>query len=369
MPLSGIPAETVAADRRRGEVQISPGVWMPVLGLGTFKIRGEDATRATYDALQSGCRHIDTASCYRNETEIRLGIDLWLREDRSEERVRKDKVEEEIPIGQSPSASAPVRPNTEDRVFITSKLAPNEMGERHAAVALESIHARLNTPAQTKEPLDLALIHWPGKSKTPPTSPANLAARRETWKFLEQSLQQTDVRAIGVSNYTSAHLAEMKAYARVMPAVNQVEFHPRCQQRELRKTCESMGIGLVAYSPLGCGELLTDERVLRCAKALGEAIGGTVSPARALIAWSLRQDGVVAVVVKSSDGERIGEFILIFIRAIRLTSCFVFLTAANVGSEGFKAAARLASLSGGMFDELDEMDDDTHYCWNPAVVK
>ena len=238
MPLSGIPAETVAAERRRRrEVQISPGVWMPRLGLGTFKIRGEDATRATYDALQSGCRHIDTASCYRNETEIRLGIDLWLREDRGEERVRKDKVEEEIPIVQSPSA--PVRPNTEDRVFITSKLAPNEMGERRAAVALESIHARLNTPAQTKEPLDLALIHWPGKSKTPPTSPANLAARRETWKFLERALQQTDVRVIGVSNYTSAHLVEMKAYARVIPAVNQVEFHPKCQQRELRKTCEA----------------------------------------------------------------------------------------------------------------------------------
>ena len=93
MPLSGIPAETVAAERRRrGEVQISPGVWMPVLGLGTFKIRGEDATRATYDALQSGCRHIDTASCYRNETEIRLGIDLWLMSERSEERVHEDKV-------------------------------------------------------------------------------------------------------------------------------------------------------------------------------------------------------------------------------------------------------------------------------------
>ena len=335
MPLSGIPAETVAAERRRRrEVQISPGVWMPRLGLGTFKIRGEDATRATYDALQSGCRHIDTASCYRNETEIRLGIDLWLREDRGEERVRKDKVEEEIPIVQSPSA--PVRPNTEDRVFITSKLAPNEMGERRAAVALESIHARLNTPAQTKEPLDLALIHWPGKSKTPPTSPANLAARRETWKFLERALQQTDVRAIGVSNYTSAHLVEMKAYARVMPAVNQVEFHPKCQQRELRKTCEAMGIGLVAYSPLGCGELLTDERVTRCAKALGEAIGGTVSPARALLAWSLRQDGVVAVVVKSSDGERIGELILIFIRAIRLTSLLFFYSRER-GFRGFQS--------------------------------
>ena len=70
---------------------------------------------------------------------------------------------------------------------------------------------------------------------------------------------------------------------------------------------------------------MTDERVLRCAKALGEAIGGTVSPARALIAWSLRQDGVVAVVVKSSDGERIGEFILFFMRAIRLTLLLFFL--------------------------------------------
>ena len=59
---------------RFGAAEISPGVWMPRLGLGTFKIRGEDATRSTLDALRSGCRHIDTASCYRNEEEVRLGI-------------------------------------------------------------------------------------------------------------------------------------------------------------------------------------------------------------------------------------------------------------------------------------------------------
>ena len=57
--------------------EISPGVRMPRLGLGTFKVRGEDATRATLAALRAGCRHVDTASCYRNEEAIRDAVEMW----------------------------------------------------------------------------------------------------------------------------------------------------------------------------------------------------------------------------------------------------------------------------------------------------
>ena len=312
--------------------EISPGVWMPRLGLGTFKIRGEDATRSTLDALRSGCRHIDTASCYRNEEEVRLGIDIW----RSEANEAND-----------------------DDVFITSKLAPNEMGETRVHAALDGVYERLgrgirSSPGEPRvPPLDLALVHWPGMARTPPDSPANRTARAETWRALEDALASRAVRAIGVSNYTRTHLLEMRDYARVLPAVNQVEFHPRCQQRELRRTCEALGVGIVAYSPLGCGELLEDPRVLRATAALAEASGDdAVTPARALIAWSLRQPGVVASIVKSSDGARI---------------------AANVGRDGYARAAALAEASGtavdAAFRELDGMDDGTHFCWDPAVVR
>ena len=317
---------------RFGAAEISPGVWMPRLGLGTFKIRGEDATRSTLDALRSGCRHIDTASCYRNEEEVRLGIDIW----RSEANEAND-----------------------DDVFITSKLAPNEMGETRVHAALDGVYERLgrgirSSPGEPRvPPLDLALVHWPGMARTPPDSPANRTARAETWRALEDALAARTVRAIGVSNYTRTHLLEMRDYARVLPAVNQVEFHPRCQQRELRRTCEALGVGIVAYSPLGCGELLEDPRVLRATAALAEASGDdAVTPARALIAWSLRQPGVVASIVKSSDGARI---------------------AANVGRDGYARAAALAEASGtavdAAFRELDGMDDGTHFCWDPAVVR
>lgn len=313
--------------------EISPGVWMPRLGLGTFKIRGKDATRSTLDALRSGCRHIDTASCYRNEEEVRLGIDIW----RSEANEAND-----------------------DDVFITSKLAPNEMGETRVHAALDGVYERLGRGNRSErhrervpKPLDLALVHWPGLARTPPDSPANRTARAETWRALEDALASRAVRAIGVSNYTRTHLLEMRDYARVLPAVNQVEFHPRCQQRELRRTCEALGVGIVAYSPLGCGELLEDPRVLRATAALAEASGDdAVTPARALIAWSLRQPGVVASIVKSSDSARI---------------------AANVGRDGYARAAALAEASGtavdAAFRELDGMDDGTHFCWDPAVVR
>lgn len=326
---------------RFGAAEISPGVWMPRLGLGTFKIRGEDATRSTLDALRSGCRHIDTASCYRNEEEVRLGIKIW----RSEAAADAD--------GRGGNEA------NDDDVFITSKLAPNEMGETRVHAALDGVYERLgrgirSSPGEPRvPPLDLALVHWPGMARTPPDSPANRTARAETWRALEDALAARTVRAIGVSNYTRTHLLEMRDYARVIPAVNQVEFHPRCQQRELRRTCEALGVGIVAYSPLGCGELLKDPRVLRAAECLAEASGDTaVTPARALIAWSLRQPGIVASIVKSSNGDRVAH---------------------NVGREGYARAAALAEASGtavdAAFRELDGMDDGTHFCWDPTVVR
>ena len=337
---------------------------MPRLGLGTFRVRGEDATRSTLAALRAGCRHVDTASCYRNEEAIRDAIEGW-----------NDETKE---------ADA----DADAAVFLTSKLAPSEIRDRaRTREALLGVFARLGRGAREggedeggersahRKPLDLALIHWPAKAGAAPDDASHLVARRDAWSVLERARDAGSVRAIGVSNYTRAHLEEMRGYAeRHLPCVNQVELHPRCQQKELRAACAEMNVGVVAYSPLGCGALLEDPRVVRCAarlaaelhvaaardtcgsspkRAHGTARNATrrsdsVTPAQALLAWSLRQDGVVAVVCKSADPER---------------------AAANVGVEGLALALRLAEMSDVAFEEIDAMDDGTHFCWDPRAVR
>lgn len=320
---------------------------MPRLGLGTFKVRGEDATRATLAALRAGCRHVDTASCYRNEEAIRDAVELWKEESTQDDGADADDA----------------------AVFLTSKLAPSEMGDpARTREALLGVLVRLGR-GQTREgkeedfagfrinkrsqPLDLALVHWPAKAGAAPDDASHFVARRDAWRVLERARDAGSVRAIGVSNYTRAHLEEMRFYAeKHLPCVNQVELHPRCQQKELRAACAELRVGVVAYSPLGCGALLEDPRVVRCAAQLAaelqSGVPDPVTPAQALLAWSLRQDGVVAAVCKSSDPAR---------------------AAANVGAGGVAFALRLAELSDAAFRELDEMDDGTHFCWDPSVVR
>ena len=320
---------------------------MPRLGLGTFKVRGEDATRATLAALRAGCRHVDTASCYRNEETIRDAVELWKEESTQDDGADADDA----------------------AVFLTSKLAPSEMGDpARTREALLGVLVRLGR-GQTREgkeedfagfrmnkrsqPLDLALVHWPAKAGAAPDDASHFVARRDAWRVLERARDAGSVRAIGVSNYTRAHLEEMRFYAeKHLPCVNQVELHPRCQQKELRAACAELRVGVVAYSPLGCGALLEDPRVVRCAAQLAaelqSGVPDPVTPAQALLAWSLRQDGVVAAVCKSSDPAR---------------------AAANVGAGGVAFALRLAELSDAAFRELDEMDDGTHFCWDPSVVR
>lgn len=316
---------------------------MPRLGLGTFKVRGEDATRATLAALRAGCRHVDTASCYRNEEAIRDAVEMW-----------KDETK-----GSGADAD-------DAAVFLTSKLAPSEMGDparTHEALLgvlvrlgreTREVKVRKKGLTETRlvpKPLDLALVHWPAKAGAAPDDASHFVARRDAWRVLERARDAGYVRAIGVSNYTRAHLEEMRFYAeKHLPCVNQVELHPRCQQKELRAACAELRVGVVAYSPLGCGALLEDPRVVRCAARLAAELGTShpVTPAQALLAWSLRQNGVVAAVCKSSDPAR---------------------AAANVGTGGVAFALRLAELSDAAFRELDEMDDGTHFCWDPSVVR
>jgi len=255
------PAASRARPRamRGATVTIAPGVEMPTLAFGTFKLRGDACRDAVRDALlHGGFRAVDTASCYGNEDAVAAAL-----------------------------ACAPK--TIAARTFVTTKISPDEM--RDAATTNRAIDAML---ARLGRAPDLLLVHWPGRSKAPPESDAHADARKRTWRCMERALRQQKCRAIGASNYEISHMRELMSYCVVPPAVNQIEVHPAYPNAELRAYCASLAprVVVVAYAPLGGGALLDHPRV----RAFADAIG--LAPAPALVRWALHRD--CAVVVKSS---------------------------------------------------------------------
>lgn len=138
----------------------------------------------------------------------------------------------------------------------------------------------------------------------------------------------------GVSNYEERHLRELLPLARIRPACNQFECHPRLPQRELRAVCHELGVVPVAYSSLGCGKLLAEPLVTSLARAEGR------TPAQLLLKWGL-QSGL-AVLPKSVHPERIRD-------------------AAEPALLGWELAA-------GTMAALDGLSDGHHYCWDPSKI-
>ncbi|PSC74818.1 glyoxal reductase-like [Micractinium conductrix] len=277
------------------------GLALPSVGLGTFRLRGADASGAVAAALEAGYRHIDTASIYKNEGEVAAGI---------------------------AASGVPRR-----EVFVTSKVSPYQQGEAAATAACKASLAALGRP------IDLMLVHWPGVARQDAAAPGNADARRQTWRVLERYHREGAFRAIGVSNYEVRHLAELLSYAEVAPAVNQVECHPRWQQRELRAFCSDHSIAVVAYCSLGSGALLQDPTVQAVAASTG------VTPAQALLLWGLRRG--CAVIPKSADPRRIAD-----VSPARLAQLWDRLTDDH-----------LAAL-----DALEAEQGQCKYAWDPSGI-
>ena len=291
-----------------GGEEISPGVWMPRMALGTYKARGENVRQAVTWALDAGIRHIDTASCYQNERDIGEAIRTH-------------------PHG--------------DACFVTSKVGPTEMVSMAATKeAVVGINARLNLG----RPVDLILMHWPAPAKVDPRDVNNARVRFETWRVMELALETGQCRAIGVSNFTEAHLFELVKLIRIKPAINQIEMHPRLVQNRLVETCAALGVHVQAYSPLGCGELLRHPIVLSAATE------SHCTPSQMLISWLLHHRGV-SLVVKSVDRVRIAENV----------SAAYMMTLRRERPMGFALLDGIAGI---------EKDGQTHhYCWDPRGVK
>ncbi|HWH29599.1 MAG TPA: aldo/keto reductase [Mycobacteriales bacterium] len=220
------------------------GAAMPLLGFGTWRLSGEQAVRATAEALSAGYRHVDTATMYGNEREIGRAL--------AEHR------------GES--------------VFVTTKLPPERAGRER-----ETLEQSLE--ALGVESVDLWLVHWP---------PGGAGVR--VWERFVAARADGLVRDIGVSNYSVEQIDELDGATGVRPAVNQVPWSPRRFDAALLERHRERGVVLEGYSGLKDG-VLDDRDVREMADRLDR------TPAQVVLRWHL-EHGVV-VIPKSSDPERI----------------------------------------------------------------
>ena len=229
---------------------------MPLLGFGTYNAKdGNKGTQAVEEALRIGYRHIDTASFYGNEEGV----------------------------GNEIKRSGVLR----EKIFLVGKVWNSDQGYERTVQAFITSIKKLAT-----EYLDLYLIHWPQ------------ALNKETWKALEKLYKDGYIRAIGVSNFTSKHLKDLLEYAEIIPAVNQVEFHPQLAQNELRKFGKKHNIQLEAWSPLMRGRIFQ----IPLFQCLSKKYERTIS--QIVLRWDL-QMGVVTI-PKSTNAIRIKENAEIF---------------------------------------------------------
>ncbi len=234
----------------QGTFTLNNGVEIPYLGLGVYlSEEGKEVERAVDWALEAGYRHVDTASIYGNEAGVGRAV-----------------AHSNVPRSE---------------IFVTSKVWNSDQGYDSTLRAFDASMQRLGL-----EVLDLYLVHWPVAGKY-----------KETWKALERLYREKRVRAIGVSNFLQHHLEDLLGEAEVVPAVNQLEFHPYLVQQPLQDFCRAKGIQYEAWSPLMQGEIFKIPEMARLAEKYGKSI------AQVVLRWNL-QKGVVTI-PKSSKKERI----------------------------------------------------------------
>ena len=233
------------------------GRQMPLLGLGVYKAVGEnEVEQAIADAADAGYRLIDTASVYKNEDGVGRGIKALT-----------------IP---------------REELFVTTKIW-------NTAQRIGDVEDTFNRSLERLglDYVDLYLIHWPVPG-----------CYTDTWKALEKLQTQGRVKSIGVSNFHIHDLEMLKKVSDVVPAVNQVEFHPLFNQPELLSYCRENNIAVQAYAPLARGAYLHSQLLLEIGRKYQK------TTAQIGLRWAVQQG--ISVIPKSVHKERIRENAEIF---------------------------------------------------------
>lgn len=232
---------------------LNSGTSIPQFGFGTCA--SGQCTQSALWALQQGYIHLDTAQIYKNEAE-------------TGEAIAKSGF-------------------PHDKLFVCSKLWEDMYTRQGAIDGVEGSLKKLGLKS-----IDLYLIHNPRPGPK---------ARQESWLGLQDCVEKGWVKAIGVSNWAPRHIDQLMREdgVKIFPAVNQIEFHPWQQQRELVKYCQEKGIVVVAYSPLTQGRRLGEPLIKKIAEKYDK------TPAQVVLRWCL-QKGVV-IIPKSDKESRIKE--------------------------------------------------------------
>ena len=240
-----------------GPVIEAKGARIPLLGLGTWNLRGRVCARVVEQALRLGYRHIDTAQLYENEREVGEGL----------------------------RASGIKR----DAVFVTTKIWPSHFAPRELERSARERLAQLRLSE-----VDLLLLHWPN-----PQAPL-----AETLGALAKVKHDGLTRHIGVSNFTAALLEEALQATDEPLVCDQFECHPFLDQSKLIAACRKLGLAVVAYSPIAQGEARKSDVL----KRIGAAHGKTAT--QVCLRFLVQQD--IVVIPRTSKVERLSENAAIF---------------------------------------------------------
>ncbi|MEZ4903287.1 MAG: aldo/keto reductase [Spirosomataceae bacterium] len=259
---------------------------MPALGLGTWKSAKGEVYAAVRSAIEIGYRHFDCALLYGNEKEI----------------------------GQALTDALKVGDVKRSELWITSKLWNNSHQKPYILPSIKTSLADLQL-----DYLDLYLIHWPIALKPAITFPTvgedmlslSEVPLSETWAGMIELKEKGLARHIGVSNFSAKKIMEVTQATGVQPEVNQLEMHPFLQQPTMLDFCQTKGIHLTGYSPLGSADrpptriVEGEPKLFENAIILELAKSKEISPAQLMLAWAVNRG--TSVIPKSVNPQRLKE--------------------------------------------------------------
>lgn len=245
-------------------ITLNDGQQIPLLGFGTYKATDAEGIESVQEALRRGYRLLDTAAKYGNEEQVGEGI-------------RRSGIPRE-------------------EIIVTTKLWREGLGYAQTKQAFADSLSKLGL-----DYIDIYLIHWPANAKNYTNWQQ---ANADAWRAMEELQAEGKIKTIGVSNFWPEHLDALLQTARVVPALNQIEFHPGYWQPEVVAYCQEKGIAIESWSPLARGKVFGEPLL----ESLAKKHHKTVS--QICLRWVIQH--AVSVIPKSTSAARMAENLDVF---------------------------------------------------------